>query len=131
MKRLPTIQPHSSHATAVMISRNEMYLEPIRILNDQWCVRRAGRLVPISADEVDAFIMPDHTVTDGIGEWARLSKYLADRGLVVPGDRDAIGDLLRAAHWQRIAVPVERHRGRGSDSGVKATLARGGTRQAA
>jgi|GEM_PF-6518477 len=70
-------------------------------------------------------------VTDGFHTWTRLSKYLADRGLVVPGDRDAIGDLLRAAHWRRITVPVERYRGRGSDAGVGKTLARGATRQAA
>jgi len=129
MIRLPIIHPESSYATAVTLSRNKLVLEPIRIFNGQWCVRRGGQPVPASADEIDAFILPDHTVTDGVGEWARLSKFLADRGLVVPGDRDTIGDALRAAHWRRIALPVERYRGRGSDAGVKAAVARGSADQ--
>src|SRR5690606_15980846 len=95
MIRLPIIYPDSSHATAVTVSRNELVLEPVRVLDGRWCIRRSGRLVPASADDVDAFVMPDHTVTDGVGEWKRLSKYLADRGLVVPGDRDALGDASR------------------------------------
>ena len=107
MIRLPFVHPESSHATAVTIAAGELHLEPVRVLDGRWCVRR------------------DHTVTDGVSQWKRLSVYLADRGLVAPGDRDALGGALRAAHWRRIAVPVERYRGRGSDSGVSATLARG------
>lgn len=125
MIRLPMIHPESSHATAVTISRGEMALEPVRILDQRWCVRRDGRLVPADADEFDAFVMPDKTVTDGIGEWKRLSRYLADRGLVVPGDRDAIAAALNAGHWRPYRCVVERYRGRRCDTGVSATLARG------
>ena len=125
MNRLPIIHPESSHATAVTISRGELVLEPVRILDGRWCVRRDGSLVPADPDKFDAFVMERGEVTDGFHTWTRLSKYLADRGLVVPGDRDAIGDALRAGHWSQHRVPVERYRGRGSDSGVEATLARG------
>lgn len=125
MNQLPFIQPESSHATAVTISRGEMHLEPVRILNGQWCIRRDGHLVPANPDKIDGFVMPDKTVDDGVSQWRRLSRYLADRGLVVPGDRDAIAAALTAGHWGQHRVPVERHRGRGSDSGVGATLARG------
>ena len=97
----------------------------VRILDQRWCVRRDGRLVPADADEFDAFVMPDKTVTDGIGEWKRLSRYLADRGLVVPGDRDAIAAALNAGHWRPYRCVVERYRGRRCDTGVSATLARG------
>ncbi|RIK86608.1 MAG: hypothetical protein DCC69_06600 [Hyphomicrobiales bacterium] len=125
MKRLPIIYEDTSFATALTITRGEMFLEPARIWNGEWHVRRDGRLVPAVAGEFDAFIMERGEVTDRYQTWTRLSRYLADRGLVVPGDREALGDLLRAAHWRRIAVPVERYRGRGSDTGLVKTLARG------
>jgi len=125
MIRLPIIFEDTSHATALNISRGQLHLEPVRILDGRWCVRRDGRLVPADPDEFDAFVMSDKTVTDGATEWKRLSRYLVDHGLVVPGDRDSIGDALRAGHWGQYRVPVERYQGRGSDTGVSATLARG------
>lgn len=130
MKRLPTIYPDTSFATAITITRGELHLEPARIKDGQWCVRRDGRLVPAVPDEFDAFIMERGEVTDGYQTWTRLSHYLRDRGLAVRGDREALGDLLRAAHWRRIAVPVERYRGRGSDTGSVKTLARGSAHRA-
>lgn len=125
MRRLPTIHEDTSFATALTITRGELHLEPARIKDGQWCVRRDGRLVPADPADHDAFVMERGEVTDGLYTWRRLSHYLANRNLVVPGEREALGDLLRAAHWRRIAVPVERYRGRGSDTGVSATLARG------
>lgn len=125
MKRLPIIYEDTSFATALTITRGEMFLEPARIWNGEWHVRRDGRLVPAVPGEFDTFIMERGEVTDGYQTWTRLSRYLADRGLVVPGEREALGDLLRAAHWRRIAVPVERWKGHRSDSGVETTLARG------
>lgn len=125
MIRLPIIYDDTGYATAVAISRGEMVLEPVRIKDGIWHVRRDGRLVLADPDEFDAFVMERGEVTDGFHIWKRLSRYLANRGLVAPGDRDALGDALRAGHWGLHRVPVERYRGRGSDAGVEATVARG------
>ena len=125
MRRLLMIHPESSYATAVSISTNELVLEPVRILNGEWCVRRDGRLVPAAADDDDAFVLHDRSVDDGAALWPKLSHFLRDRGVFVPGDRTVLGDAERAGHWGRIAVPVEPWRGDGCDSGVAATVARG------
>lgn len=130
MKRLPIIYEDTSFATAITITRGEMVLEPVRIKDGKWHVRRDRQLIPVEPGDVDALITDDWRVDDGSQSWKRLSHYLRDRGLVVPGDREALGDLLRAAHWRRIAVPVERWTGHRSDSGVETTLARGSAHRA-
>lgn len=125
MTRLPIIHPESAYATAVTIAAGELHLEPVRILDGRWCIRRNGRLIPVEPGDVDAFVLPRGTVDDGHGEWKRLSRWLADHDLVVPGDRDTIAAALKAGHWGPHRVAVERYRGRGSDMGLAKTIARG------
>jgi len=125
MERLPHLHASSSYATAITVEAGALHLEPVRVLDDRWCLRRNCRLIPVEPSDADAFIMPDGTVDDGIGLWPRTSAYLADRGVYVPGGGDVLAAAERAGHWQRIAVPVESWSSRRSDLGVSATLARG------
>lgn len=125
MIRLPVIHNETSHATAIVVVGRELVLEPARVWNDRWHVRQDRRLVLASADDYDAFILNNRIVTDGVNEWTRLSYFLRDRNLFVPGDSGVLADAERAGHWGRITVPLEPWRGQLSDSGLAKTLARG------
>ena len=125
MKRLPFIHDDVGYATAVTISRDEMILEPVRIKDGAWHVRRAGRLIPLEPGDVDVLVTDRGEVTDGYHTWKRLTHFLRDRGVRVPGDFDAADVALKAAHWRAYRCAVESLGGRRGDTGVEATLARG------
>lgn len=131
MRRLPIIHPESSFATAISISADQLVLEPVPILNGEWCVRRGGRLVPIQPEDADAFILPDRTIDDGVGLWKRLGHFLRDREVFVPGDGTTLATAEQAGHWRRIAIPLEPRQGDNCDTGIEATLARGVERKEA
>jgi len=126
MIRLPVIHNETSHATAVRVAGRELVLEPVRVWNDIWCVRRDGRLVPADPADHDAFLLGSYRiVSDGVREWSGLGHWLKDMGLYVPGDGGTLADAERAGHWGLHRVPVEPRRERGSDTGLVKTLARG------
>lgn len=131
MKRLPFIHDDVGYATAVIISREEMILEPVRIWNGAWHVRRDGRLTPLKPGDADALVTDRGEVTDGYHTWKRLTHFLRDRGVRVPGDFDAADVAIKAAHWRAYRCAVESPGGRRGDAAVAATVARGATRQAA
>lgn len=123
---VPRLEHNSVMATSITILRDGVLAEPVRVLNDNWVVRRGGRLVPLNEidPEPDALLLVSGFVEDGHHRrWSGIREFLLDHGIIISWK-----DAKRAEREGRVRpyrIPVEAQRGHRSDSGVEATLARG------
>lgn len=123
---IPRLERNSSMATAVTVERNGFALEPVRVLDGAWVVRRDGRLVPLDliAPEPDALILIDGRVLDcAHRQWPSLRAFLLDHGLDITS-REA-NEAERAGRVRPYRYRRGLRQRGGSDTGLAKTLARG------
>lgn len=123
---VPRLEHNSTMATAITILRDEVLIEPVRVLNDSWVVRRDGRLVPLDQIEPEpgALLLVSGFVEDGNHRrWSGIREFLLDHGIAISWQ-----DAKRAEREGRVRpyrIPVEPRREHGCDTGLAKTLARG------